>query len=86
MTEAHVILHPQRPENISRAYRVEVKLIKMSEMPTKHLLVLMPETNPFVSGMKQQAGPMVVQHRYFSSIKIYFMHTPASEEKTLAFK
>lgn len=40
------------PENISRAYRVEVKLIKMSEMSTKHLLVLMPETNPLVSGMK----------------------------------
>lgn len=52
MTEAHVILHPQCPENISRAYRVKVQLIKMSEMPIKHLLVLMSETNPLVSGMK----------------------------------
>ncbi len=45
------MLQPQLPENISTAYRLEVKLIKMFEMPTEHLLVLMLETISLVSGM-----------------------------------
>ncbi len=83
------MLQPQLPEKISISYRLEVKLIKMFEMPTEHLFVSNIKTISLDSGMgncKIRSHGVLVSSWLFLPLRFTLCTPQQLKMKTLALK